>query len=107
MEHFHVLTRSYLALSLLTLMLIVSLSGMALADDEHKIDLNAATAKQLEKLPGIGKELAKRVVEYRTANGPFESVNDIVKVKGIGKKTFAKVKDLLMIGAPTPAPASQ
>ncbi len=106
MKHFHQLSRSYFTLSLLALMLIVGCAGMAVASD-GKLDLNVSTTKQLQQLPGIGKELAKRIVEYRTSNGPFTSVEELVKVKGIGKKTFAKMKERLMIANSAPVSASQ
>ena len=60
---------------------------------DGQVDLNTGTAKELQQLPGIGKGLAKRIVDYRTANGPFKTVEDLIKVKGIGKKTFAKMRD--------------
>ncbi len=106
MRHIHQLSRSYFTLNMLALMLIVSFSGMAFAS-EVKIDLNATTTKQLQQLPGIGKGLAKRIVEYRTTNGPFKSVEELVKVKGIGKKTYAKMKERLMIGNSVSVPTSQ
>ncbi len=106
MRHIHQLSRSYFTISLLALMLIVSFSGMGFADD-GQVDLNTSTAKELQQLPGIGKGLAKRIVDYRTSNGPFKSVEELVKVKGIGKKTFAKMKDHLTLGDSAPVVASQ
>ena len=106
MRHIHQLSRSSFMLSLLALMLVVSFSGTAFAN-EGKVDLNATTTKELQQLPGIGKGLAKRIVEYRTTNGPFKSVEEVVKVKGIGKKTFAKMKERLMIGNAAPVPVSR
>lgn len=108
MRHIYQPNRFYFTRNLLALMLIVSFSsfsGMAFAS-EGKVDLNATTPKQLQQLPGIGEELAKRILEYRTTNGPFKSVEELVKVKGIGKKTFAKMKERLMIGNSAPVPAS-
>ena len=109
MRTIHQLSRSYFTLNMLALMLIISFSGfsgMAFAS-EGKMDLNATNTKQLQQLPGIGKGLAKRIVEYRTTNGPFKNVEELVKVKGIGKKTFAKMKERLMIGNSAPVPTSQ
>ena len=62
-----------------------------------KININSASQTQLESLPGIGPTYAKRIIEYRTANGGFKSINQIKNVKGIGEKTFAKFKDLITI----------
>jgi len=92
--------RSSMTIWLLALLLCVSVPGMGIAA-EGKIDLNAATPKQLEALPGIGKEIAQRIVTYRKDVGPFKSVSELTKVKGIGKGKLAKVKALVTIGVAT------
>lgn len=56
------------------------------------ININTATARELEALPGIGPALAQRIVDYRAANGPFRTTEELIKVKGIGE---SKMKDLL------------
>ncbi len=102
MKGFQQCTQSYMATGMLALMLLIGFSGMAFAGEDTTsdalINVNTATAKQLEKLPGIGKELAKRIVSYRTSNGPFNSVRELVKVRGIGKETLAKIEDLVSTG---------
>ncbi len=98
MRHIHQLHQSRFTISILTLMLIVSFAGMGFADG-GQVDLNASTAKELQQLPGIGKGLAKRIVEYRSTHGSFKTVEELMKVKGIGKKTFAKMQDRLTVGS--------
>jgi len=68
-----------------------------------KVNLNTATVAQLEELPGIGPALAARIVEHRQKNGAFKSVEDVMAVKGIGEKNFAKLQGYLSVGAPAPA----
>ena len=105
MRHIHQLTRSYFTINLLALVIIASFSGMTFAGD-GQVNLNTGTAKELQQLPGIGKGLANRIVEYRTANGPFKNVEELMKVRGIGKKTFAKMKERLTTGDGAPVVAS-
>lgn len=62
-----------------------------------KININTATAAQLDSLPGIGPVYAGRIVEYRNQHGGFKSLTEIQNVKGIGAKTYAKFKDLITI----------
>ena len=58
----------------------------------YPVNINTASRRELEALPGIGEVLAQRIIDYRNANGPFHSVDDLVKVKGIGEKTLEKIK---------------
>jgi competence protein ComEA len=62
------------------------------------LNLNTASAADLDGLPGIGQSIAERIVEYRTTNGPFQSVEDLQKVKGIGPALFAKLAPLIAVG---------
>jgi competence protein ComEA len=58
-----------------------------------KVNLNTATAGELEALPGIGPTLAQRIVEYRQTHGPFQAIEDVMDVTGIGSATFEKIRD--------------
>jgi competence protein ComEA len=64
------------------------------------VNINTATASQLEGLPGIGKATADRIVEYRQKNGGFKKVEDLMNVRGIGEKSFLKLKPLVTVTAP-------
>ncbi len=63
-----------------------------------KVDINSASADELASLPGIGKKTAQKIVEYRELNGRFESIEDIMKVSGIGESKFATIKDCIFTG---------
>jgi competence protein ComEA len=64
------------------------------------VDINTASAADLEKLPGVGPALSKRIIEYREKNGPFATVDDLLKVQGIGEKSLARFRDLVTASKP-------
>lgn len=64
------------------------------------INLNSATAAELEKLPGVGAATAARIVEYRQKNGAFKKIEDLMNVRGIGEKTFLSLKPLITVAPP-------
>jgi len=63
----------------------------------QKIDINRAEPWLLEALPGIGEVLAQRIVDYRSENGPFKRIEDLLKVSGIGEATFEKIRDYITV----------
>lgn len=63
-----------------------------------KVNINVAEAEELSDLPGIGPVLAQRIVDYRTDHGPFENINSITEVSGIGDASFEKIKDCITTG---------
>ena len=63
----------------------------------EKININKADAKTLTTLKGIGKDRAVKIIEYREKNGLFEKIEDLMKVKGIGKKIFEQNKNILSV----------
>lgn len=64
------------------------------AEEEDKINLNTASAEELTSLPGIGEVLAARIVAYREEHGPFQTLDDIMQVSGIGSKVVEEIRDL-------------
>jgi len=63
----------------------------------EKVNLNTATAEQLETLPGIGPVSARNILEYRKKAGKFSRIEEIINIKGIGEKKFLKIKDRLTV----------
>jgi len=72
--------------------------------EESAIDLNRATAVELQLLPGVGPALSKRIVEYREAKGEFDRIEDVMQVSGIGPRTFEAIKDYLTVQDRTEGP---
>ena len=64
---------------------------------EGKLNINTAITEELSLLPGIGESLAKHIVEYRIEHGHFQSINEILKVKGIGEAKFSQIKDHICV----------
>ena len=62
-----------------------------------RVNLNTADAAALESLPGIGPALAQRIIDYRMANGPFQTTAEIQDVRGIGAGIYAKIKDSITV----------
>jgi competence protein ComEA len=63
------------------------------------ININTASATELQRLPGIGAKTAGRVIEYRQKNGPFKKVEELMNVRGVGEKNFLKLKTQISVGA--------
>lgn len=64
-----------------------------------QVNLNTATQQQLDQLPGVGEKAAKRIIEHRT-KAPFQKTEELMKVKGFGKKKFEKLKSNLTVAGP-------
>lgn len=74
-----------------------STSGAA-TQTSGKININTADLYTLMTLPGIGESYAQRIIDYRTANGPFKNIEDIKNVDGIGDKRYESIKNLITTG---------
>ena len=71
----------------------------------HSVDLNTATEKQLEQLPGVGPTTAKAIVEFRTKAGRFRRVEDLLVIRGISESKLEKIRPYVMINPPPKKPA--
>jgi comEA protein len=71
---------------------------------QPSVNLNTATMAQLETLPGVGRSVAERIVEYRQKNGGFKKIEELMNVKGIGEKTFLKLKPMVFVPKPADKP---
>lgn len=67
------------------------------AEIDGKININAASAEEFDKLEGIGETLSERIVKFREENGPFVTVESIMLVEGIGEKLFEDIKDKICV----------
>jgi competence protein ComEA len=89
-------------LALLLLFAPVALAAAA-SDSSAKggptkpIELNSATLDDLVEIPGIGPTMAQRILDWRDEHGPFGSVDDLMKVKGIGEKSLAKLRRFVVV----------
>ena len=84
--------RKVLALFLITAV-VVAFTSVLWGEDTGKININTASVEEIAKLEKIGPSYAERIVQYRKEHGPFEKPEDLMKVKGIGPKTFELNKD--------------
>jgi len=70
---------------------------LAPAASKATINLNTATLDQLETLPGIGRKTAERILEQRQKSGGFKKIEELMNVKGIGEKSFLKIKPMVFV----------
>jgi competence ComEA-like helix-hairpin-helix protein len=86
---------------------ILSICGAAFADTQTAatpagvVNINTADAAQLSNLPRVGIKVAQRIVDYRTAHGPFARTSDLMQVKGFGQKSFERISSYLTVEGKT------
>ena len=68
------------------------------SSDSSLMDLNSATAEQLQTLPGIGPKLAQRIISYRDANGGFRDFSELLNIEGLGKGRVESILPLITLG---------
>lgn len=66
---------------------------------DQKININTASAGELQQLPRIGEKVAQRIIDFREQHGNFQKIEEIMKVKGIGERMFANLKELITVGS--------
>lgn len=84
-------------LFLILLLLIKILFSLMEESFFQKIDINKATLEELELLPGVGRKIAERIMEYRRVHGGFMKVDEILRIKGIGKRKYERIKDFIEV----------
>ena len=92
--------RKYLNGVLITVLVICLFTvGSAVSQGNEKVDINLGDSAALQELPGIGPAMALRIIEYREKNGPFERIEDLMEVNGIGEKRFLNLQDLIVVSS--------
>ena len=99
--------KAFIGLSLLLVMAFLfssthlgfcqQLQGKIAGQAELKMSVNQATLEQLQGLKGVGPVIAQRIVDHRSQNGSFKSLDELTEVKGIGKAKFERIKDQLTL----------
>src|SRR5689334_8500384 len=77
----------------------VAKAPAAKATAASPVNINSASVAQLQTLPGIGASTAQRIIDYRQKNGAFKKIEELMNVRGIGEKSFLKLKPLVTISA--------
>jgi competence protein ComEA len=72
-------------------------SGAKASNDKNLININTAGVEKLVKLPRVGPKIAQRIIDYREKNGKFKKLEDLMKVSGIGEKTFKGFEDMIKL----------
>lgn len=89
------------ASALLLVAFVAALPAAAASAPARVVNVNTATAEQLALLPHIGPAIAQRIVDLRESDGPFKGAEDLMLVRGIGERTFALIKDYVVLDGKT------
>ena len=95
------ITKSAVAFGLILAFVAVTLVSAATHPQplsQDKININTASVSELQQLPRVGAKVAQRIVDYREKHGKFQRIEEIMKVQGIGEKTFEGLKDQITVG---------
>ena len=84
-------------------LLAVGQDGKPPAASQAPLNLNSASAADLEKLPGVGAAMAARILEYRQKSGGFKKVEELMNIQGIGERNFLRLKPLVTVTPPKAA----
>ena len=68
----------------------------------HKVDINLASAKELQELPGVGPKTADAIIQFRKKSGPFRRVEDLLAIRGISETKLDKMRPYITVGSPQP-----
>ena len=93
--------RTALALILVSLVAASLVGAVESQKSQGVVNINTANPEQLQMLPRVGPALAGRIIDFREANGPFKTVDEIVAVKGIGENSFAKLEPYIVTNGAT------
>ena len=93
--------RAALSLILVTLAAVSIAGAVEGQQSSGVVNINSANPEQLQLLPRVGPALAGRIIDFREANGPFKSVDEIVAVKGIGETSFASLEPYIVTSGAT------
>jgi len=93
--------KTRIALALMAVVLVTATLAGAGEETAGVVNINTGSAEQLQLLPRVGPALADRIIEFREANGPYRTVDEIVAVKGIGEKSFEKLEPYIVTSGAT------
>jgi competence ComEA-like helix-hairpin-helix protein len=81
----------------------VNASAQKKTPPAEPLDLNSASAAELQQIPGIGPVMAQNIVKFREKSGPYQRVEDLLAIHGISKRVFAEIRPYLTVKPPAPA----